>query len=161
MDTENYATTSGFENLVTFEMQSADLRMWNAICGLFCQRSSSRPSSKAAGHLGNAEASEDLRSPDLGDARPVTRVDDSDGLGARDRGHSTARAGKHEEAWATSPFNGKRCRDWAPGTSWYSHILVSSYVGCCRVRLPKQRAPNCLAGQNWAASGRRRSRNGL
>lgn len=59
VETENYATTSAFENLVTFEMQSADLRMWNAICCLLWQRSSSRPSSKAAGHLRHAEASED------------------------------------------------------------------------------------------------------
>ena len=62
-----------------------DLRVWNDI--VVCSempRERFQTSSQAAGGLG--------------DARPVTRVDDSDGLGARDRGHSTARADKDEQA---------------------------------------------------------------
>jgi hypothetical protein len=48
VETQNYATISGFENFVTFEMQR--LTRFYAC---------SRPSSKAAGHLGHTEASED------------------------------------------------------------------------------------------------------
>jgi hypothetical protein len=55
------------------------------------------------------------RSPDFGDARPVTRIDDSDGLGPRDRGHSTARAGKHEEAGADLVAQQRRSLIGGPG----------------------------------------------